>query len=41
MTLPLSIAGVEKRKRNLKNVFDVSGLEDKDLINKAKEKGFI
>jgi len=41
ITLPLSIAGVEKRKRNLKNVFDVSGLEDKDLINKAKEKGFI
>jgi DNA-binding NarL/FixJ family response regulator len=41
MTLPLSIAGVEKRKRNLKNIFDVSGLEDKDLINKAKEKGFI
>jgi DNA-binding NarL/FixJ family response regulator len=41
MTLPLSIAGVEKRKRNLKNIFDVSGLEDKDLINSAKEKGFI
>jgi DNA-binding NarL/FixJ family response regulator len=41
MTLPLSIAGIEKRKRNLKNVFDVSGLEDKDLVNKAKEKGFI
>tara|TARA_B110000090_G_scaffold48796_1_gene55579 strand:- start:97 stop:780 length:684 start_codon:yes stop_codon:yes gene_type:complete len=41
ITLPLSIAGVEKRKRNLKNIFDVSGLEDKDLINKAKEKGFI
>jgi DNA-binding NarL/FixJ family response regulator len=40
-TLPLSIAGVEKRKRNLKNIFDVSGLEDKDLVNKAKEKGFI
>jgi len=41
MTLPLSIAGVEKRKRNLKNIFDVFGLEDKDLISKAKEKGFI
>jgi DNA-binding NarL/FixJ family response regulator len=41
MTVPLSIAGVEKRKRNLKNIFNVSGLEDKDLINKAKEKGFI
>lgn len=41
MTLPLSIAGVEKRKRNLKNIFDVAGLEDKDLIHKAREKGFI
>ena len=39
--LPLSIAGVEKRKRNLKSIFDVSDLEDKDLIVKAKEKGFI
>ncbi len=41
MTLPLSIAGVEKRKRNLKNIFNVAGLEDKDLIHKAREKGFI
>ena len=39
--IPLSIAGLEKRKRNLKNIFSVSGLEDKDLINKAREKGFI
>lgn len=39
--LPLSIAGVEKRKRNLKSIFDVSGLEDKDLIANAREKGFI
>ncbi len=39
--LPLSIAGVEKRKRNLKSIFNVSKLEDKDLIEKAREKGFI
>jgi hypothetical protein len=41
MMLPLSIAGVEKRKRNLKSIFDVSDLEDKELIAKAREKGFI
>ena len=38
--IPLSIAGLEK-KRNLKNIFEVSGLEDKDLTNKARKKGFI
>ncbi|MDC8004740.1 response regulator [Aureisphaera galaxeae] len=39
--LPLSIAGIEKRKRHLKEVFDVSKSSDKDLILIAKEKGFI
>ena len=39
--LPLSIAGIEKRKRQLKKIFDVSSLEDKQLIIVAKEKGFI
>jgi DNA-binding NarL/FixJ family response regulator len=39
--LPLSIAGVEKRKRNLKSIFNVSNLDDKDLIAIAREKGFI
>ncbi len=39
--LPLSIAGIEKRKRQLKEVFDVSKLDDKELILIAKEKGFI
>ena len=39
--IPLSIARLEKKKRNLKNIFEVSGLEDKDLTNKARKKGFI
>jgi hypothetical protein len=39
--LPLSIAGIEKRKRNLKVIFDVEGQDDKALIMVAKEKGFI
>ncbi len=39
--LPLSIAGVERRKRHLKEVFDVVKKEDKDLVLVAKEKGFI
>ena len=38
MAIPLSIAGLEKRKRNLKNIFSVSGLEDKSLMNKTREK---
>ncbi|MDC7995432.1 response regulator [Altibacter sp. HG106] len=39
--LPLSIAGIEKRKRNLKEIFDVASGDDKELISKAKDKGFI
>lgn len=39
--LPLSIARVEKVKRNLKSIFNVSNLDDKDLIAIAREKGFI
>jgi DNA-binding NarL/FixJ family response regulator len=39
--LPLSIAGIEKRKRNLKNIFNVSKLADKYLIIKARERGFL
>lgn len=39
--LPLSIAGIEKRKRNLKILFDVEKSGDKGLILTAKEKGFI
>ena len=36
--IPLSIARLEKKKRNLKNIFEVCGLEDKDLTNKARKK---
>lgn len=35
----LSIPGIEKRKRHLKQIFDIQ--EDRDLILVAKEKGFI
>ena len=39
--VPLSIAGIEKRKRILKEIFDVEDQGDKALILKAKELGFI
>jgi DNA-binding NarL/FixJ family response regulator len=39
--IPLSIAGIEKRKRHLKVIFDVEKQDDKALIMMAKEKGFI
>ncbi len=39
--LPLSIAGIEKRKRNLKILFNVENFGDRELIKIAKEKGFI
>jgi DNA-binding NarL/FixJ family response regulator len=39
--LPLSIAGIEKRKRHLKEIFNIKSVEDKELLIIAKEKGFI
>lgn len=39
--LPLSMAGIEKRKRHLLEVFGLKKRNDRDLILKAKEKGFI
>jgi len=39
--LPLSIAALERRKRILKDVFNVNGKGDRDLILLAQEKGFI
>jgi len=39
--LHLSIAGVEKRKRQLKDVFNIKSDSDKELLFIAKEKGFI
>lgn len=39
--VPLSIAGIEKRKRVLREIFDVEDQGDKALILKARELGFI
>ncbi len=39
--IPMSMAGIEKRKRQLKEIFDVLENEDRELILKAKKKGFI
>jgi DNA-binding NarL/FixJ family response regulator len=39
--LPMSMAGIEKRKKQLKQLFDVEDNDDRSLILKAKEKGFI
>jgi len=39
--LPLSIAGVEKRKRQLKELFDIRKKGDRELVLIAKAKGFI
>ncbi len=37
----LSIAGIEKRKRHLRNIFNTNNEDDKILIERAKEKGFV
>ncbi|WP_418637468.1 response regulator [Winogradskyella sp.] len=39
--IPLSIAGIEKRKRLLKEIFNISKSDDRTLISVAREKGFI
>lgn len=39
--LPLSIAGIEKRKRHLKDLFNIKSVDDRELLIVAKEKGFI
>lgn len=39
--LHLSIAGVEKRKRHLKLLFNIESSSDKELLSVAREKGFI
>lgn len=39
--LPLSIGGVEKRKRHLKELFDSTRKDDSELIQAAIDKGFI
>jgi DNA-binding NarL/FixJ family response regulator len=37
----LSIAGIEKRKRHLKYIFDVEDKGDRELFEEARKKGFI
>jgi len=39
--LLLSLPAIEKRKNRIKQIFDVSSPYDKELLQKAKEKGFI
>lgn len=39
--MPLSSAGVEKRKRHLKEIFQVENGDDRELLETAREKGFI
>lgn len=39
--LPLSLAGIEKRKRLIKETFKVTGKSDKTLFQVAKDKGFL
>tara|TARA_R110002073_G_scaffold336490_1_gene533987 strand:+ start:10267 stop:10953 length:687 start_codon:yes stop_codon:yes gene_type:complete len=39
--VPLSTPGIDKRKRHLKQIFNIQSFDDRELILVAKEKGFI
>lgn len=39
--MPLSYAGIEKRKRHLKEIFKIENADDRELLEVAREKGFI
>lgn len=39
--IPLSLPGIEKRKKRLKEIFDVENGTDIDLLGRAKEEGFL
>ena len=39
--IPMSMSGLERRKKQLKKLFEVKDNDDRELILKAKEKGFI
>ncbi|MDX8553288.1 response regulator [Tenacibaculum sp. 1B UA] len=39
--LPLSLAAIQKRKRQMAKIFEVDNSDDRDLILIAKEKGFL
>ena len=38
--LPMSIGGIEKRKRHLKEALGISGQDHRILVKIAREKGF-
>lgn len=39
--IPLSMPGIEKRKKRLKDIFEVEDGNDIDLITRAREEGFL
>lgn len=39
--LDISLSAIEKRKKYLREIFDVNDGQDETLLNKAKEKGFV
>lgn len=39
--IPLSLPGIERRKKRLKEIFDVEDGNDIDLLSKAREDGFV
>jgi DNA-binding NarL/FixJ family response regulator len=39
--IPLSLSAIEKRKLNIREILEVKGVSDIDLINEAKTKGVI
>ena len=40
-TIPLSLAGIESRKRHIKSLFDIDKQNDQALLHEAKQRGFI
>lgn len=39
--IPMSIGGIERRKRQLKDLFDITNKDDRTLVEVAKQKGFL
>ena len=39
--LDISTSAIEKRKKQLKDLFDVQDGEDETLLNEARKKGFV
>lgn len=39
--IPMSIGGIERRKRKLKSIFNVNKQSDDELIRQARERGYI